>query len=97
MKPAEIIEQLADETEGEAILYPNFEEALVGICRRFGQPPVALYSYRKCIEILLRDFDDEDLDPDEALAMAMEHFDFNTLGTWAGEYTPAFWYGEDDE
>lgn len=97
MKPADIIEQLCDETEGEAILYPNFEEALIGICRRFGQPPVAMYSYRKCIEILLRDCEDEDLDADEALAMVTEHFDFNTLGTWAGEHTPAFLYCEDDE
>ena len=91
MTPAEIIEQLAAETDGEAILYPNFEEALIGICRRFNQPPVALYDYRKCIEILMRDAEDEET----AYEQAVEYFDYNTLGTWAGEYTPAFAYLEE--
>lgn len=94
MRPAEIIEQLAEETEGEAIFYPNLEEALVGICRRFNQPPIALYSYNKCIEILMRDSEGEGLDEEERYLMAVEHFEFNTLGLWAGEYTPAFLYEE---
>lgn len=86
MTPAEIIEQLSAETEGEAILYPNYEEALIGICRRFGQPPVALYDYSKCIEILMREAED----PETAYEQAVEWFEFNTMGNWAGEYTPAF-------
>lgn len=94
MTPAEIIENLSAATDGEAILYPNLEEALVGICRRFGQPPVALYSYRKCIEILMRDTEGEDLSEEDRYFMAVEHFDFNTIGIWAGEHTPAFLYEE---
>ena len=94
MTPAEIIENLSAATEGEAILYPNLEEALVGICRRFNQPPIALYSYNKCIEILMRDTEGEDLDEEERYLMAVEHFEFNTIGAWVGEHTPAFMYEE---
>jgi hypothetical protein len=95
MTPAEIIEQLAEETEGQAIVYPNYEEALVGICRRFGQPPLALYSYEKCIEILMRDTEGEDLSEERRWEMAVEFFEFNSIGAWVGEYTPAFVYSGD--
>lgn len=92
MTVAEIIEQLEEMTDGEAILYPNYEEALVGICIQFGRPPVALYDRDKCIEILMMDMKEHD--PEEAYEMAVEHFEFNTLGCWAGEYTPAFTVGQ---
>lgn len=92
MTPAEIIDQLAEETEGEGILYPNYEEALVGICRRFNQPPVALYSYSKCIKALMKEFSGDGRTEDELYDAAVEWFEFNTLGAWVGEYTPAFLY-----
>lgn len=95
MTPADIIEQLKEETDGEGILYPNYEEALVGICRRFNHPPIALYSYRKCIDILIRDGDQSVSDEERYLA-AVEWFDFNTIGTWVGEHTPAFLYCDED-
>ena len=88
LKPAEIIERLVAETDGQAVLYPNYEEALIGICRRFNQPSVALYDYKKCIEILMRDAENEE----EAYERAVEWFEFNTAGCWVGEYTPAFAY-----
>lgn len=88
MTPAEVIEELNLLTEGEAILYDGLEEALVGICRRFGQPPVALYDYQKCIEILLRDH--EEKDSELAYEQVVEYLEFNTLGLWAGDHTPAF-------
>jgi len=98
MKPADIIERLAAETDGEGILYDNLEEALIGICRRFNQPPVAMYSYDKCIEILMRDSEGEEgLSEEDRYFQAVEHFEFNTLGAWVGEYTPAFLYCDGDE
>jgi len=96
MTPAEIIEQLAAETEGEGILYDNYEEALVGICRRFNQPSIAMYSYNKCIEILMRDSADEDLSEEDRYMSAVEYFEFNTIGCWAGAHTPAFLYCDGD-
>lgn len=90
MKPLEIIDVLNEETEGEAVLYPNLEEALIGVCRRFNQPPVALYDYNKCIKILMRDHEEEGEDEEEAYEQCVEHLEFNTLGTWLGDHTPAF-------
>lgn len=87
-RTTDIIDRLCEETQGEAILYPNLEEALVGVCRRFNQPPVALYDYHKCIEILMRD--QTDVEEEQAYLAAVEWFEFNVIGTWAGEYTPAF-------
>jgi len=92
MTPEEIIEQLAAETDGEGILYDNLNEALVGICRRFNQPSIAMYSYNKCIAILMRDSEGEDMSDDDRYTMAVEHFEFNTIGAWVGEHTPAFLY-----
>lgn len=60
----------------------GFDAALVGVCYRFGQEPVALYDRCKIIEILMRD----GLTEDEA----DEHFEFNIIGAYVGEHTPAF-------
>lgn len=92
MTVAEIIEQLEEVTDGEGILYPDYEEALIGICRRFGRPPVALYDYNKCIEILMESFKDGDDEIEEEILylQAAEHLEVNSLGAWVGEYTPAF-------
>jgi hypothetical protein len=88
MTVADIKEALKEATEGEAVLFDGLDEALIGICRRFGRPPVALYDYNKCIEIFMKDM--EDKEPEQAYEMACEHFEFNTIGAWVGEYTPAF-------
>ena len=74
-------EQLAEINE-EAVLFDGYEGALVGTCIRFGQEPIAIYDLDRCIEGLMK----SGLDYEEA----DEHFQFNTLGTWAGEFTPAF-------
>lgn len=82
MTPEDIQKELVALTNGEAILYPSYEKALVGICRQFGRPPVALYDYHKCLAILIAE--------GASYEAAVEWFEFNTLGNWAGEYTPAF-------
>lgn len=69
--------------EQELLLADGFEEAFVGVMVRFGMQPLALYDRVKCIEILLkRDGMDEE--------GAEEFFEFNVIGAWAGEGTPAF-------
>lgn len=82
LTPREIMEELASLTDGEAIFYPNYEDALVGICQQFGRPPVALYDYDKCLKILQRE--------GATYEEAVEWFEYNTLGNWVGDYTPAF-------
>lgn len=77
--PDEILERLE---EAEAIVYPNFKDALIGMVQRFGMDTVALYDREKCIEILMAD--------GMTYEEAEEWFGYNTLGCWAGEGTPAF-------
>jgi len=74
-----VLEVLA---EADALLVDGFEGALIGYCQQFNKT-VALYDYDKCIKILMqRDGMDWD--------SAVEFFEFNTLGAYVGEKTPAF-------
>jgi len=68
--------ELGDET----LLADGFEDALVGICQQFNRY-LAVYSYRKCIEILAKDMTEEE---------AEEFMSFNVVGAWVGEHTPVF-------
>lgn len=77
--PKEILDELA-EVNPDAILYPDYEDALIGIISTTHNY-TALYSTEKCIEILKKDMSEDD---------AWEHFDYNTRGTHLGENTPSF-------
>lgn len=71
----------------EALFADGFDEALIGYVQR-GAMMVALYDTRKCIEILITS---EGMSEEEAL----EYFEYNILGAWVGDGTPAFAYLED--
>ena len=73
--------QLAEENP-EAFLFADFDDALVGIARGFALSAVAVYDQDKCLRILMK----RGLKRDEA----EEYFDFNVIGTWAGEHMPIF-------
>jgi len=82
---------IADYNE-EALLADGFEQAVIGMCERFGQSPVVAYDREKCIEILMANFvqtinEDED---EDLYTMAVEYFDFNVSGSYVGENTPVF-------
>ena len=78
----EIKEQVA-EINPDALLADGFEQALIGYVERACQPPIALYDRQKCIEILmLRDH--------MSINDANEFFEFNVIGAWMGDNTPAF-------
>lgn len=66
----------------EALLADGFEDALVGIVQQFTKS-LAMYDIERCLEILMiRDGMSED--------EALEHMDYNVLGSWVGENTPIF-------
>ena len=67
----------------EALLADGFEEAVLGIAERCGQPTLVVYDAARCIEILIRR---DGMSEEEA----EEFFSFNTLGAWAGEGTPLY-------
>tara|TARA_B100000085_G_scaffold250271_1_gene246471 strand:+ start:275 stop:595 length:321 start_codon:yes stop_codon:yes gene_type:complete len=75
--------------EPNFMLADNFEEAFLGVSETFGQNPRACYDYDKCIEIIMADMDDNS-DIEDKYVDAIEFFEFNVLGSYAGEYTPAF-------
>ena len=77
-----IQEWIADYNE-EALLANGFEDALLGICERFGHGPVVAYDYQKCIDTLIHR---DGMTHEEA----EEYFEFNVLGAWMGEGTPVF-------
>jgi len=66
--------------EERVLLADGFENAFVGIGRQFGKP-MAIYSRKKCIKILMKDMSYEE---------AEEYFQYNVEGAWVGEQTPIF-------
>ena len=75
--------------EDNIILYDGLDEALVGVVQGFDSIPKACYSYRKCIEIISRDMED-DPDIEDKYMEAIEHFHFNVRGSYVGRATPVF-------
>lgn len=74
----------------EALLADGFEDAIVGICERFGAVPVVAYDRDKCIEIIVARSDTNGLDDEEAYEEAAEYFEFNVAGSYVGDGTPVF-------
>ncbi len=76
------VEHLRD-MNPDALLANGFEEALVGIGRRFNSPYVAVYDYNKCLHVLMeRD--------SMSLTYAIDFMEYNVVGAWMGESTPIF-------
>jgi len=59
----------------------GFNDCILGICERFGQPPIIAYDKDKVIRKLMKDMSEEE---------AVEYWEYNQLGSWMGEGTPCF-------
>ena len=81
MIASEIRRYLAD-LDPDLLLADGFDDALIGYVQKFNQT-AALYDRQKCIEILMK----RDGMTDEE---AEEFFEFNVVGAFVGDYTPAF-------
>jgi hypothetical protein len=67
----------------EQTLFANgFEDALIGVGHRHNQQ-VAIYDYWECVNILIRR--DKMTEED-----AIEHMEYNVIGSYVGEHTPIF-------
>jgi hypothetical protein len=87
MKPTghELIDHYIKKAMGEdetILLADGLESAFMGIGRQFTHP-VAIYSYKKVIKILMRD---HKMDRENA----EEYFDYNIAGAFVGDQTPVF-------
>lgn len=72
-----------EECAENAVILTGLDKAIIGIVEEFGNGPRILYSKSKIIEILMeRDKMDE--------IEAIEFYDFNILGLYAGEQNPVF-------
>ena len=70
------------ENRGEtALLMDGLDEACIGFSKRINEPMLAVYSWQKIIETLIKR---DKMDYDEAV----EYIDYNILGAWVGEKTP---------
>jgi len=71
-------------TEEPGLMISNeLAESFVGLVLRFGMTePIACYDYDKVIAGYIADGMSED--------DAIEHFEYNIIGAWAGERTPCF-------
>ena len=74
----ELMQQLSD---NECLLADGYESALIGITE--GSNPVAVYDVDLCIKNLVEEDKIEEED-------ALEHFYYNTVGSYVGEKTPIF-------
>ena len=72
----------------DALTLDGFDGCDLGVCTRFGQQPIVIYSRRLCIIRLMED----GMDADDA----NEWFEYNVIGAWVGEGTPAFFIPNED-
>jgi hypothetical protein len=86
-KRQEIVDDFGNgDGEGEFLFLsePEFDDAILGISHRFGQPDVIAYDSNKVYEILAKMLDTEDY------MVVFEYFEYNILGAYVGERTPVF-------
>jgi hypothetical protein len=69
--------------EEQLLKADGFDEAILGVGRRCGQPNLLVYDYHKCCEILVKR---DKMTYEEA----EEFMEFNVVGAWVGESTPIF-------
>lgn len=78
------LDELFDSAEG-AIILDGFNEAIIGLVEEFGNGPRILYSRDKIIDIMQ---ERDGMTHEEAI----EFYDYNILGMFAGEQNPLMLY-----
>lgn len=68
--------------EEEMLVMDGYDDCILGIVERLGQPPIYCYDKEKVIEKLKSDGRTED--------EAVDFFYFNQAGAWMGDTTPCF-------
>jgi len=77
-------ESICDQTGEDGLLFADgFDDAIIGVGNRCGQPAVVAYDVSKVIDILMTR---DGMSHEEAT----EFFDFNIGGAWMGELTPVW-------
>lgn len=66
----------------DALLMTGYDDCIAGVCERFGQEPIVIYDTVKVLAKLIKD--------GMTYEEAVEWFEFNQIGAWMGDRTPAF-------
>jgi hypothetical protein len=80
-------QELVDEYGDDQFLFlsePEYDEAILGVCHRFGQEAVIAYDYNKVCDIASTLINDDDP------TNVVEYVEFNIIGAYVGERTPIF-------
>jgi hypothetical protein len=75
--------------EEQLLKADGFDEAILGVGRRCGQPNLLVYDYHKCCEILVKR---DKMTYEEA----EEFMEFNVVGAWVGDTTPIFVHNDQE-
>ena len=83
MNKRELIDEWVNEVfpDDEILMADGFEEAFMGVAMQFNKP-IAIFDYDKCLTILQKD--------GMTSTEAEEYMQFNVVGSYVGENTPAF-------
>lgn len=73
---------MLSEIDSEILICDGFDEAIVGYVEVFSKI-IALYDKEKCLSILMKR---DGMTEEEAIGF----FDYNVVGSYVGEHTPAF-------
>jgi hypothetical protein len=80
-KIREALQHYGEDCDG-LLTADGLDAAVIGIARRCGQPDIVVYSIPKAVECLVEQgMSHEDAD---------EFLEFNSIGAWVGEQTPAW-------
>jgi hypothetical protein len=82
-----IMRDILDELAEGAVILDGFDSCIIGITEEFGNGPRILYSKDKILKVLM---DEHEMTFEDAL----EYYDFNILGLYAGEQNPVFFSTE---
>lgn len=69
--------------EHELLKVDGFDDCIIGIVERFGMEPVFCYDKELIVAKIMK----EEGMPFE---QAVEHFEYNIIGSWVGKTTPCF-------
>lgn len=75
--------ELLAQIDPDLLLAEGFDDAIIGVGVRCGQPDVVVYDRDKCIDLLVKE---QGMNREDA----EEYFDFNVSGAWVGDRTPIF-------
>lgn len=70
-----------EDYDEELMTMDDYDDCIVGVVERFGQPYIVCYDKDKVLAKLSRDMTYEE---------AVEFFEFNMVGAFVGETTPCF-------